>query len=185
MNEKIAAKELVAVARELTGAPESKYDNPIDQWLSENGWTETHGIGLYTNPRFPLVGVDTNSGEAAVNAYESKSDIFNDEGSFIEYTDNIGKIKKAVKEGAVVGQLFSVLRKKYPRHTAFMPTSSISFHANRDDDVSFTVYTDNWTVVVGQKFGSPQIKKKMTPNVRSIVRFIEDAQQEILAGGER
>jgi len=33
---------------------ESTYTNQIDIWLEKNGWKETHGIGLYTNKKYPL-----------------------------------------------------------------------------------------------------------------------------------
>jgi hypothetical protein len=162
-----------------------KYNNPIDQWLDNNGWTETHGIGLYTNPIFPLVGVDTNSGTADVSVFKSKSAIFNDEGAIVNYTGNIGKIQKAVNTGNVIGRLFEILSRKYPRHKAHLTSSSISFFdTDRDGDVSFTVYTDNWTVVVGdcESVGWRKIEKKMIPNVAGIVKFIEDSQQRLRAG---
>lgn len=183
MNRVMIASELVKIAKMLT-ADELKHNSPIDQWLDDNGWKETHGIGLYTNHSFPLVGVDTNSGKAAVDVYKSESDIFNDEGSVVAYTDDINKIKKAVNEGSVIGKLLDVLSKKYPRHEVLLPSGVISFWGKKDD-VSFTIYTDNWSVVVGgsYKIGGRKIQRRMSPNVGNIVRFIEEAQKEILAGG--
>ena len=28
------------------------HKNPLDAWLLKNGWTETHGIALYTHPKY-------------------------------------------------------------------------------------------------------------------------------------
>jgi len=179
MNRNYIASELVKVAKEMVS---SKYNNPIDQWLVDNGWKETGGIALYTNPKFPLVGIDTNSDTAAVEVFKSKSAIFNDEGSLVEYTDNLGKLKKAVAKGAMIGRIWVALKKKYPTYKAYMPTSSLSFFANRDDEVSFKVFTDNWTVRVGG-YGPEGVSKRMSPNLRNILKFIEESQQKILAGG--
>ena len=174
------AGELVRMAEELTAAQgELKYNSPLDQWLVDNGWQETHGIGLYTNSKYPLVGVDTNSGSATTLAFKSKSDVFNTEGGFVGHTDSLSELKKDVTGAAVTAELFAILSKKYPRYKGLLPTSGISFWGDKKKgEVSFEVYTDNWTVVVGGF--SDGIKKKMSPNARSIVKFIEKAQQEIL-----
>ncbi len=126
-------------------------DTDLDTWLKSNGWKETHGIALYTNPKYPNVGVDTNSGTAAVDVFKSKQRVFNDEGAFIEFTDNVKKLEQAVGQALVVSSVFTAIQKKYKRdYESFHLTTSISAYSGEKSKVpSLTIYFGPGRIAIG------------------------------------
>ena len=182
MNRIAVAKALVKLAKSLVS---EEQPSKVDQWLTDNGWKETHGIALYTNREYPLVGIDTNSGKASVSLFDSENKVFDTEGAMVDYTNSIPKLEAAVKKAQVLQELWTTLNSKYKSGYSKHFTPHIDFFGDSEDNVSFSIYADNFVVVVGggPKFGYRKIRKQMQPSPDSIVKFIEDAQQEIKAGG--
>jgi len=49
--------------------------SPSDPMMKAAGWTETHGIALWTNPVFPKVLVDCNADVVAVYKHKTQEDV--------------------------------------------------------------------------------------------------------------
>jgi len=111
---------------------ESDYGNPIDEWLQKNGWTETHGIALYTHPKYPLIGIDTNSGNAAVEVFKNKQSVFNDEGALQGYDSKVNNVKKAVDRAIVVAEVWKAVQGRKGYKKALMSSSGISMYAKME-----------------------------------------------------
>ena len=105
-------------------------DNPLDAWLDKNGWKETHGIALYTHPKYPLIGVDTNSGNAAVDVFDSPRQVFNDEGSMQGYVTKPKDLEKAVNRGILVSEIWKAVNKRKGYKKSIMSSSGISLYAD-------------------------------------------------------
>lgn len=124
LNEKI----LEAYKRNIL--KEDYKSNPVDAWLIKNGWEETHGIALYTNlSKHPGIGVDTNSGNAAIEVFTSKNKIFNEDGALIDYTNKPQALSKAIENGDIVYAIWKEVRfmRKYRSKT--LSRSAIRLHA--------------------------------------------------------
>lgn len=57
--------------------------NPTNIEMHDAGFTQTHGLGLWTNPHHPLVLIDTNADIVSVYVYDRASDV----GSIVDAAD--------------------------------------------------------------------------------------------------
>jgi len=159
------------------------YENRVDQWLSKKGWKETGGIALYTHKKYPLVGVDTNSGAAEVIAYTSPSEIFNAEGSMIEYSDNLKDIEKAIELAGFLTDLYTQFTKKFKgTFDGFHFTShSISAFSKSKKAPWTEIYFDQpgkIVIVIGQPLNKRVDLPSMKPNAqlaKKVFQWIGDA----------
>ena len=121
------------------------HSNPLDAWLLQNGWKETHGIALYTHPKYPLMGVDTNSGNAAVEVFKTPQKVFNDEGALQGYVKNPKQLEKAVGRGIIVSEMWKAVNGRKGYKSSHMTGSSISLYA---DGYGVHIYFDQSKLVM-------------------------------------
>lgn len=125
--------------------PQDKYNNPQDTWLEKNGWKETHGIALYTNPKYPSIGVDTNSGNANIEVFKNPQKVFNDEGAMMDYTSKVQAMAKAIEKGSVVYTIYKAIEGRKGYKSYHLTGSSISMYA---DGYGVNIFTDTPKLVV-------------------------------------
>lgn len=148
---------------------ESEYhQNPLDKWLIKNGWEETHGIALYTNPKYPCIGVDTNSGNASIDVYKSKRLVFNDEGAMMDYTSKVPKLAKAIEKGDIVCSIWDAISKIKGYESKHLTGTSISLFR---EGYAVTIWYERMRIVMtlggyNVKGEDPVKKHPMADNYR-------------------
>ena len=127
---------------------EGDYNTKVDAWLDKNGWKETHGIALYTHPKYPGIGVDTNSGKANIEVFKSKQLVFNDEGAMMDYTSNPSSVSKAIEKGKIIYELHNALKGRKGWKNPLITSSSVSLFAVKRG-YGIHIYTDQNRLSMG------------------------------------
>lgn len=120
-------------------------ESNFDDILKKDGWKESHGIALYTNKKYPLMGIDINSGNAKVELWNKKSEIFNTDGSFkfAETPDKLKKVLERFKFLLMVKDAINQLKWKGDVNH----TSDIVYKMGGYGQNSITVYLDKYPKV--------------------------------------
>jgi hypothetical protein len=147
----------------------------FDDILKKDGWKETHGIALYTNKKYPLMGIDINSGEAKVEVWNKKSEIFNTEGSFT-FAETPDKLKKVIEKFKSLLMIQDVVNQfKWKGNVGH--TSYIVYKMSGQN--SITVYLDQYPkITISYRVFPLSIDQNITTNASGVIKTIKNIKWE-------